>query len=54
MEKDVINLTELLMNQLLLLDGIIAEGDIKVQRKNQVQLNLYPAVLIFSKEILGN
>ncbi|KAM3375985.1 BAG family molecular chaperone regulator 3 isoform X1 [Capsicum galapagoense] len=36
-EKDVINLTELLMNQLLLLDGIIAEGDIKVQRKNQVR-----------------
>lgn len=36
-EKDVINLTELLMNQLLQLDGIIAEGDIKVQRKNQVR-----------------
>ncbi|MCD7465135.1 hypothetical protein HAX54_000677 [Datura stramonium] len=34
-EKDVINLTELLMNQLLQLDGIIAEGDMKVQRKNQ-------------------
>ncbi|KAJ8531312.1 hypothetical protein K7X08_026746 [Anisodus acutangulus] len=36
-EKDVINLTELLMNQLLQLDGIIAEGDIKMQRKNQVR-----------------
>lgn len=36
-EKDVINLTELLMNQLLQLDGIIAEGDMKVQRKNQVR-----------------
>lgn len=36
-EKDVINLTELLMNQLLQLDGIIAEGDIKLQRKNQVR-----------------
>lgn len=36
-EKDVINLTELLMNQLLQLDGIIAEGDVKVQRKNQVR-----------------
>lgn len=36
-EKDVINLTELLMNQLLQLDGIVAEGDIKLQRKNQVR-----------------
>lgn len=30
------------MNQLLQLDGIIAEGDIKLQRKNQV-FNLNPA-----------
>lgn len=31
------------MDQLLQLDGIIAEGDTKVQRKNQV-LNLSPSV----------
>ncbi|XP_059298819.1 BAG family molecular chaperone regulator 1-like [Lycium ferocissimum] len=36
-EKDLINLTELLMNQLVQLDGIVAEGDIKLQRKNQVR-----------------
>lgn len=35
-EKDVINLIELLMNQLLKLDGIIADGDVKLQRKMQV------------------
>ncbi|XAR66203.1 hypothetical protein NMG60_11012330 [Bertholletia excelsa] len=36
-EKDVVNLIELLMNQLLKLDGIIAEGDVKLQRKMQVR-----------------
>ncbi|XP_016485319.1 BAG family molecular chaperone regulator 1-like [Nicotiana tabacum] len=36
-EKDLINLIELLMNQLVQLDGIIAEGDVKLQRKNQVR-----------------
>ncbi|XP_022890327.1 BAG family molecular chaperone regulator 3-like [Olea europaea var. sylvestris] len=36
-EKDVINLTELLMNQLLKLDGIIAHGEVKLQRKMQVK-----------------
>lgn len=35
-EKDVVNLIELLMNQLLKLDGITADGDIKLQRKMQV------------------
>ncbi|KAI3471100.1 hypothetical protein Pfo_027763 [Paulownia fortunei] len=35
-EKDVVNLIELLMNQLLKLDGIIADGDVKLQRKMQV------------------
>ena len=35
-EKDVLNLIELLMNQLLKLDGIIADGDVKLQRKMQV------------------
>lgn len=34
-EKDVLSLTELLMNQLLKLDGIFADGDVKLQRKMQ-------------------
>ncbi|CAA0809486.1 BAG family molecular chaperone regulator 3 [Striga hermonthica] len=36
-EKDIVNLIELLMNQLLKLDGIIADGDVKLQRKMQVR-----------------
>ncbi|XP_057481545.1 LOW QUALITY PROTEIN: BAG family molecular chaperone regulator 2-like [Actinidia eriantha] len=36
-EKNVLNLIELLMNQLIKLDGIIADGDAKLQRKMQVQ-----------------
>ncbi|XVE64165.1 hypothetical protein DITRI_Ditri07aG0080100 [Diplodiscus trichospermus] len=36
-EKDVLKLIELLMNQLLKLDGIIADGDVKLQRKMQVR-----------------
>lgn len=36
-EKDVLNLIELLMNQLLKLDGIMADGDAKLQRKMQVR-----------------
>ncbi|KAL3645273.1 hypothetical protein CASFOL_010453 [Castilleja foliolosa] len=36
-EKDVVNVIESLMNQLLRLDGIIAEGDVKLQRKMQVR-----------------
>ncbi|KAJ9679242.1 hypothetical protein PVL29_021237 [Vitis rotundifolia] len=36
-EKVVLNLTELLMNQLINLDGIIADGDVKLQRKMQVR-----------------
>ncbi|KAF2311872.1 hypothetical protein GH714_027078 [Hevea brasiliensis] len=36
-EKTVINLIELLMNQLLKLDGIMADGDVKLQRKVQVR-----------------
>lgn len=35
-ETDVGGLIELLMNQLLKLDGIIADGDVKLQRKMQV------------------
>ncbi|XP_022765303.1 BAG family molecular chaperone regulator 1-like [Durio zibethinus] len=36
-EKDVLNLIELLMNQLLKLDGIMTDGDVKLQRKMQVR-----------------
>ncbi|KAF3944765.1 hypothetical protein CMV_028797 [Castanea mollissima] len=36
-ETDVLTLTELLMNQLLKLDGIMADGDVKLQRKMQVK-----------------
>ncbi|XP_075502462.1 BAG family molecular chaperone regulator 2 [Primulina tabacum] len=36
-EKDVVDLIELLMNQLLKLDGIVADGEVKLQRKIQVR-----------------
>ncbi|KAI3420605.1 uncharacterized protein J3R85_012689 [Psidium guajava] len=36
-ETEVLALIELLMNQLLKLDGIIADGDVKLQRKIQVK-----------------
>lgn len=36
-EKTMLNLTELLMNQLLKLDGITVDGDVKLQRKMQVK-----------------
>lgn len=42
-ETDVLSLIEKLMNQLLKLDGIMADGDVKLQRKLQV---LYCATLI--------
>ena len=35
-ERDVLGLIELLMDQLLKLDGIVADGDVKLQRKLQV------------------
>lgn len=35
-EKQVLSLTELLMNELLKLDGIVADGDVKLQRRLQV------------------
>lgn len=38
-EKTMLNLIELLMNQLLKLDGIMAEGDVKLQRKMQVKMH---------------
>lgn len=37
-EKQVVNLTELLMNELLKLDGIVADGDVKLQRRLQVNM----------------
>ncbi|XP_059667030.1 BAG family molecular chaperone regulator 1-like [Cornus florida] len=36
-EKDVLSLIELLMNQLIKLDGIFVDGDVKLQRKMQVK-----------------
>lgn len=36
-ETDVLSLIEKLMNQLLKLDGIVADGDVKLQRKMQVK-----------------
>ncbi|GMJ14932.1 BCL-2-associated athanogene 1 [Hibiscus trionum] len=36
-EKDLVTLIELLMNQLLKLDAIMADGDVKLQRKLQVK-----------------
>ncbi|KAL6509478.1 hypothetical protein OROGR_022788 [Orobanche gracilis] len=35
-EKDIVNLLDSLMNHLLKLDGIFADGDVKLQRKMQV------------------
>ena len=35
-EKTLLNVIELLMNQLLKLDGIMVDGDVKLQRKIQV------------------
>lgn len=40
-ETDVIRLTELLMNELLKLDAIVAEGDIKEKRKFQVFISFF-------------
>lgn len=35
-EKVLLNLIELLMSQLIKLDGIVAEGDVRLQRRMQV------------------
>lgn len=35
-EKELLTLTELLMSQLIKLDGIVADGDVKLKRKTQV------------------
>lgn len=40
-ETDVLTLIELLMSQLLKLDGIMADGDVKLQRKMQVCFDFY-------------
>ena len=37
-ENDVLNLIDLLMNELLKLDAIMGDGDVKLQRKMQVML----------------
>ncbi|GMH19659.1 hypothetical protein Nepgr_021500 [Nepenthes gracilis] len=36
-EKEVLDLIDLLMNELIKLDGIVADGDVKLQRKMQVR-----------------
>lgn len=36
-EKELVNVIELLMNELIKLDGITADGDVKLQRKMQVR-----------------
>ncbi|RRT78971.1 hypothetical protein B296_00008473 [Ensete ventricosum] len=36
-EQDVVRLIELLMNELLNLDGVVADGDVKQQRRLQVE-----------------
>ena len=38
-EKDVVNLIELLMNQLLKLDGIIEDVDVKVKMQRKMQVS---------------
>jgi hypothetical protein len=38
-ETDVLRLIEQLMNQLIKLDGIVADGDVKLQRKMQVRFS---------------
>jgi hypothetical protein len=46
-ESDVLGLIELLMNQLLKLDGIIADGDVKLQRKMQVIFYAFCTCLVY-------
>ena len=49
-ETDVLSLIELLMNQLIKLDGIMADGDVKLQRKMQVHfVHFWSFVLIVFK-----
>ena len=51
METDLLNLIELLMNQLLKLDGIVADGDVKLQRKMQVMYRLAHFCVISTSQI---
>lgn len=44
-EEDVIRLIELLMNELIKLDGVVADGDVKQQRRNQVSSSLLDSLL---------
>ncbi|OIV89878.1 hypothetical protein TanjilG_14964 [Lupinus angustifolius] len=54
-ETDVISLIELLMNQLLKLDGIIVDGDVKLQRKMQVKrIQKYVETLDMLKAKISN
>lgn len=46
-ETDVLSLIEKLMNQLLKLDGIVADGDVKLQRKMQVRFSKQSLVHFF-------
>ena len=38
-EKDVVNLIELFMTQLVKLDGVVADGDLKLQKRMQVNFD---------------
>lgn len=40
-EAVLLNLIELLMSQLLKLDGIVADGDVKLQRREQVYMGIF-------------
>lgn len=52
-EKDVENLTELLMMRLIKLDGIVAEGDLKLQRRVLVLcFSLFNVYVLSSLDII--
>lgn len=40
-ENDVVQVTELLMNELLKLDAVVADGDVKAQRRMQVSIHSF-------------
>lgn len=40
-DKEFLTLTELLMVQLLKLDGIEAEGEAKVQRRSEIRISIF-------------
>lgn len=45
-EVDVENLIEMLMSKLIQLDGIVAEGDLKMQRRMQVIFIIFKLLYI--------